>query len=350
MTRGLAYLALGALPLFGCELWDTPMSDPDCASATVDADAELLLTMAWLREDPRARNTTADRFGFAGQLAALHQRYPGFDAQALWSLVGQPVPSRDGDAPFRLLALVNRTDLAEQLAPESPAGEARLVYQLTRGPGDDATAPAQPFTVIFEYSLGSERTARDWSAAFHALALLDDGSTPSLAQATYDLVQSFASPRSTADGPHLSQLRVNDARRGVPELYELALDDTGKLVARGLRNTPRLELAGSPELLAFADEHADAIASGTHRVPRAWLAESARVEPIAWLGASPSLDHAFSRGTCSGCHGAEGPAENGFHLSEADDGSVKLSRFLREEELPRRAQWMRAQLCGDDGR
>lgn len=335
-----------AAPLtFGCQLWDTPMSDPDCNSTVVDADAELLLAKPWLREDVRAKNAESGAFSFAGQLAALAQRHPNFDAQTLWELLGVRATTRAAELPFRLLALVNRTDLAEQLAPESPAGEARLVYTLTNGPGDDPTSPALPVTLIFEYSLGSTRSAGDWASAFHALGALGDDSTPPRAQATHDLVSSFISPNSNAGAPYLSQLRVNDARASTPELYELALDGSGKLQRRGLRNTPRPELAGTPQLLAFARDHESAIESGTHRVPAEWLATSARVEPVAWLGGRARLDHDFSRATCPGCHGPDGPGQNGFHLSEAANGDVVLSSFVTDEDLPRRAQVMRARLC-----
>lgn len=345
MTRALVYLALSILPLVGCELWDTPMSDPDCSDMPVDAGAELLLSQAWLRGDARAQNELDGTFSFAGQLAALRQRYPSFDARQLWSLLEVDEATPKSQLPFRLLALVNRTDLAEQLAPESPAGEARLVYTLTRGPGDAPDSAALPLTIIFEYSLGSNRSARDWAADFHALAKLSDADTPRRVSATEALVESFVSPVPAAGSPYLSQLRVNDARYGVPRLYELAVDGLGVVAQRGLRNTPRPELADTPALVTFAREYTEDIAQGTHRVPQRWLADSTSVEPITWLSATPHLDRDFSRGTCSGCHGADGPGADGFHLSEAHDGNVSLSRFLTEEDLPRRAQVMRVRLC-----
>jgi hypothetical protein len=344
MNRVLAYLALSTLPLVSCELWETPMADPDCGGSAVDADAELIVTSPWLRQDTRAKNQNAGAFSFSGQLAALGQRYPLFDARALWSLVDVDVATPTAKLPFRLLALINRTDLAEPLAPESPAGEARLVYTLTEGPGDDPTSPALPLTVIFEYSLGSAQSAREWAAAFHALSSFEQG-TPARVQASDALVESFILPAESPGAPQLSQLRINDARSGTAELYELSVAASGALQRRGVRNTPRPDLAGSSELTAFARDNAGAIAQGVHRVPNEWLADSARVEPIEWLRTSPRLEHDFARGTCSGCHGAEGPGENGFHLSEAADGTVTLSRFLVDEDLPRRARVMRARLC-----
>lgn len=346
MKHRLAFLVSSSALLFGCELWDTPMSDPDCSATPVAVEAELLLSQPWLRLNPRAKNAAEGAFSFAGQLSALHQRYPGLDAQPLWQLIGVDAATPAAELPFRLLAIVNRTDLAEQLAPESPAGEARLVYTLTDGPGDDLGSPALPLTLIFEYSLGSAHSARDWASAFHGLGALSNDSRPLLSQATHDLVVSFISPPLATGSPSISQVRVNDARAGVAVLNELAIDGSGKLQQRGLRNTPRAELAGTPQLISFARDHQSAIEAGNHRVPAEWLTTSARVEPIAWLGPHPRLDHDFSRGTCPGCHGADGPGQDGFHLRETAAGDVALSPFLTEEDLPRRAQLMRTRLCG----
>lgn len=326
----------------GCALWGEPLPDAECRSLAIDSSSELLVTADWLRRDEGAKNAGTGPFSFAGQLQALRGGHARFDADALWQLVGQAEPAAAGDLPFRLLALVNRTDLAEQLAPESPAGEARLVYTLTAGAGDDSDARAQAFTVIFEYSLGSARSPSDWAVPFHELAALP---TEVRGAAAAKLVETFTAPSTAANAPHLSQIRVNDGRSGTSRLYELALDAGGRLARRGLRNTPRREFASTAELLRFAHDNADAIEHGTHLVPRSWLTDMAPVEAVDWLPTEPELARAFSRGTCSGCHGDDGPAQNGFHLSEAPDGSVTLSSFLTDEELPRRAQVMQARLC-----
>jgi len=325
-----------------CALWGEPLPDPDCSTLAIDVNSELLVTADWLRRDERAKNADAGAFSFAYQLEALRTARSDFDPSALWQLIGQAEPAVGADLPFRLLALVNRTDLSEVLAPESPAGEARLVYTLTAGPGDSADSPAQPFTVIFEYSLGSARSARDWAASFHDLAAVP---APERSAAARAVVETFTAAPAASSAPHLSQIRVNDARSGTSRLYELALDSAGRLDRRGLRNTPRSEFADSPELARFAHEHADAIERGAHLVPSTWLTDMAPVEPVVWLPADPSLQRAFSRGTCSGCHGQDGPAQDGFHLTESPNGSVTLSSFLTDEELPRRAQVMQARIC-----
>ena len=332
--------------LFGCQWWSEPLPDPDCGQVLVDASHELLFSDAELRKDARSRNAQRGTFSFAGQIAALEQRYDGLDVSRLWSIIGQPAPRDEALLPFRLLGLVNRGDLAEQLAPFSPAGEGRLVYTLTDGPGDLATARALPLTVIFEYSLGSERSAKDWALAFHALGQTVWSAPDERIDAIAALVQSFIAPKTAGAVPHLSQIRVNDGRVPAGRMYELALDEQGVLVPRGLRNTPRSELAGSEALSRFASDNAEAITSGAQQVPEEWLALSASIGFIDWLPNSP-LERDFSRGTCTGCHGADGPGQRGFHLQEAPDGTVTLSEFLSREELPRRVWVMRERLCGD---
>lgn len=320
--------------LLSCSLWGTPLPDPDCAHVAIDADAELLITDAWLRHDARAKNADRGNLSFTAQLAP-------YDTSAFWRLVGVAEPPA-ADTPFRLLALVNRTDLAQQLAPESLAGEARFVYTLTAGPGDEHGAEALSLTVIVEYSLGTARSAASWASSFHQLAL---ASPAQRRDVTAALFASIAAPNDAPGAAHLSQIRINDARFGTPRLYELAPGTDGVLTQRGLRNTPRVALARTPELTTFIHDQAAAIRSGTHRVPTDWLAESALLEEVAWQPRDDEVTHAFARGTCNGCHGTEGPSQNGFHLAQSADGSVTRSPFITEEELPRRATEMRQRLC-----
>jgi hypothetical protein len=346
MNQRLPLIFALASSLLGCQWWMEPLPDPDCSNAPVDLSRELVLSDAELRTDARALNAQRGVFSFAGQIAALESRYAGLDLSRLWAIIGQPAARGDGSLPFRLLALVNRSDLAEQLAPLSPAGEGRLVYTLTDGPGDDARVPALPLTVIFEYSLGSERSAKDWAIEFHTLGQTAWSRPNEHMDAIAAIAQSFVSSEATSTAPRLSQIRVNDGRVAPGRMYELALDEHGVLVARGLRNTPRIELAASPALLSFASDHAEAIASGAQQIPEPWLALSASIEPVDWLPNS-RLERDFSRGTCSGCHGTDGPGQDGFHVQEGPDGSVRLSDFMSGEELPRRVRVMRERLCSD---
>jgi hypothetical protein len=328
--KELACLALCAALLTGCELWGAALPDRECRSLLIEPERELVISES-LRHDASAQNAGRGAASLAAQVAEL-------DCRALWQVLELEPPGSPAELPFRLLALVNRTDLAEQLAPESPDGEARLVYTLTRGPGDDSASPALPLTVIFEYSLGSRLGARDWASAFHELHSLDD---------TRALVRRFSAATAEAGAPRLSQVRVNDGRSGQGLLYELAPDDSGRLVRRGVRNTPRIELAATAERNSFVRANEAAVRDGSHRFPSAWLASASAIGSVTWLPDLPLLEHDFSRSTCGGCHGDDGPAERGFHLAEAPDGSVTLSSFLSDDDLPRRAAVARARLCAE---
>lgn len=330
-------LALGCLSA-GCELWGGEMPDPECRSVEVEPKAELILSDLSVRRDVRALNAPAGVWSFAGQLDTLGIRVGGLDDSELWAVIGGPRPPAS-ETPFRLLAIVNRADLGQQLAPEGPAGEARLVYTLTNGRGDDPQAKALPLTLIFEYRLSGD--ARSWAERFHALTdfgLEDERRLEALGALVEELQL------------ELSQIRINDARSGTALVHELALVGT-KLIRRGLRNTPRLELAGTPLLARYLSDNAEAIVAGHHRVPDGWLAERAEVGVIDWRAAETPADvgHEFERGTCSGCHSDPGGGKGGFHLAEDELGQVVFSPFLLDGEIERRRRVQQQLLCAPEG-
>lgn len=339
-------MVLACCALTGCQLWSGQPPDLDCHWLGIESDPELLVTDRQLRQSARARNSERGELSFAARVSALGGASGPANADALWKLAGIDAGLSLDALPFRLLAVVNRTDLAEQLAPESPAGEGRLVYAMTNGPGDEPSSPALPLTVIFEYSLGHVESAATWGGRFHALA--SDRAGDVRWGALGALVERFSTPVPESSGsPRLAQVRVNDARSGAAQLHELVLEGSA-LVAGSLRNTPRLELAGAPALADFVQREAPAIRAGQHRVPSGWLATSAVAKVVDWkTGASADVERAFARATCAGCHAELGPARDGFHLSEDAAGDVVLSTFLTEEELPRRQAALRARLCAD---
>jgi hypothetical protein len=327
-------LGLGCLAA-GCELWGGEMPDRQCSAVHVDPSAELILTDPNLRNDDRARNAGLGAFSFAGRLGAVERRLGSLDDSALWSVIAEP-RGETSELPFRLIAIVNRVDLGPQLAPESQAGEARLVYTLTDGSGDDPSSAPLPLTVIFEYSLRGD-DASSWAARFHALTAYRLADAPRL-DALAALVEDF--------GTELSQIRLNDARSGTAVVHELAMVGA-KLERRGLKNTPRREFAGTPELARYLADNGSAVLSGRHRVPEAWLADSAEVAAFDW-GATETPDdvaHEFERGTCSGCHSNQGGGRGGFHLAQDDTGQVVLSPLLLDEEVERRQRVHQQLLC-----
>lgn len=251
-------------------------------------------------------------------------------------------------APFRALAVVNRTDLRLLPDARSPAGEGRVVLGLTPAPGRET--PAIGLTLIFEFALWGG--AEEWAGRWHELRDLDDaGGSRRLGR----IVEDFASQAPPDGRPALSQLRVSiRVDDAASELRELAPDAAGELALRGLRNTPRSELDGSPELAALAREQAARITNGTHVVPADMLATAQGYGSHAWaLGpVDAELRTLFDRGTCAGCHANDG-TDGGFHVSPYVTGRRGLSRFLSDpsaddDELGRREREHHAALCGAD--
>lgn len=98
-------------------------------------------------------------------------------------------------APFRLAAISNRLDLADD--PDTRHGETRFVFAVTQGPGDDRSSRALPATVVFEYRVPESRPLSEWARVWHALGRLDgDDYLTALATLTRDLTASLAQVRT----------------------------------------------------------------------------------------------------------------------------------------------------------
>lgn len=240
-------------------------------------------------------------------------------------------------APFRLVAIANRTDLAATPDRAADGGEGRLVFALTDGPAADPRSSTLPLTVIFEYAQAG--SALEWSRRWHALGALPDQAFPDALAA---LVSSFV------DLGRLAQIRTADAFTGPLVLSQFEIV-SGELVAAPVRNTPDFGRVGRDELRAFAEENGPEIDDGTFVLPRAWWAASSAMaeRPPAWVSEVPRHE-AILRQTCAGCHAI---ADTGFQIDPQKTGVSRLSRFLSDEtrpsdELRRRADWMRLTLWG----
>ncbi|RKH09491.1 hypothetical protein D7V97_16370, partial [Corallococcus sp. CA053C] len=133
-------------------------------------------------------------------------------------------------APFRLLAIVNRIDLARNTVGgygrPSSAGELRFVFGLTRpspwgAGGTEATCNLSPFTVIFEY--GVPRTdcqqVTFWAQQWMQLgthASFDAGYRAQLAEMTQSVVMHGKGPGG-GNQSALNQLRTNEITLGLGE-------------------------------------------------------------------------------------------------------------------------------------
>jgi hypothetical protein len=244
-------------------------------------------------------------------------------------------------APFALLAVVNRPDLGEPCA--EGASEGRLVYTALR-PGPNAAT--LPFTVIFEYR--QPGLGRDVASRWHALGDLPFGNAYNAALAS--ITDAFVRRGQRAAVP-LFRVRTNEGAFGGDgswEMREFSLGATG-LVATPLAATPTQGLDGSTALATFLRGNTVPFAFPSSF---ATLAAPIPSSMFRWRADVPETQRrAFSAGTCNGCHGGERPADplRFQHIGPAGSyyGSAtqppQVSRYLDDpsrngdDELGRRA-------------
>lgn len=320
--------------------WETDL--PDAARAIeVDASRELVITdLGALGENHAraplsfARATDALRVDTGAWLAAWSARLPPERARVFDDVVTcrwlraraanecDATCTQCGDrtfdpsyAPLRTTAVVNRTDLAVMPDRAADGGEARLVFTLTDGPADDAASRPLPLAIIFEYAQNGD--AKTWSERWHALGKADQS-------ALVALTETFVGAGTIA------QVRTADAVTGEAMLLH-EMDRT--FTFKNVRNTPIWNAVSREALETWSEENAEAIDEGTAVMPRAWWAPSASSADVA-----PSfVSDTIVKTTCNGCHAQ---SATGFHV--APDG--KLSPFLADAELRRRAAWMQLTL------
>ncbi|MBZ4332125.1 hypothetical protein K8556_14955 [Corallococcus sp. AS-1-12] len=289
-------------------------------------------------------------------------------------------------APFRLLAIVNRIDLAsswDHADRQSDPGELRFLFGLTRpspwGGGTEATCNLRPFTVIFEYGVPGEGCAQvvAWARQW---ALL--GNIPSfnvaykaqLTQMTQSVVLRGRAPGKGNDNA-LNQIRTNEAALAFPwELREFRLVDEhpvsgkdkpsdGLLRVHTMARTPddathdsevdpdidffvRTQVKNGVELPVTVPTRCTANFTVPRKVRgRPFLgANSLVAKPTHWEGFSVDATDAaevcarkeFSLNTCNGCHFKD-TGTNDFsgmdnvaftHVSPTSGIPARLSRFL----------------------
>ena len=275
-------------------------------------------------------------------------------------------------APFKLLAVVNRVDVAAggttaaAVACGTGGGELRFVY----GAADPQTMNVLPFTVVFEYTvtLHPGETLRDWAGAWSALDKLTLGSAAYNAQLDTVVAQGLA--RAT-----LARVRTNEvafgAADGAPwEMRQFApqLTDAGttRLVEVPVTGTPRLTLASSPDLGKWIDANSASVLAGQNLLPASMLAASAPIpsSDFSWqtTATDAAAEAAFNQNTCNGCHGGRTDATDVPFQHVAPPASVsnyggnpgapkaaQLSHFLNNpghpDELGRRETLMAGLLC-----
>ncbi|HEX3478364.1 MAG TPA: choice-of-anchor X domain-containing protein [Kofleriaceae bacterium] len=273
-------------------------------------------------------------------------------------------------APLKLLAIVNRIDLAGNPSYGHVGGaEGRFVFGVL-GPG----CATRPFTVIVEYGVPRRTCSslRQWALAWEALDAMTPGTTAYNA-ALEALTQQFAS--ASADpgklaGSALDQLRSDENALHAPgdeqpqwELREFTLQPTAagvRLREATVKQTPDDKFNGAHggaragDLATWINAHQPDILASTHTVPDVLpfppgdgflgAATLNFFNPINgmfqhdfWTAsgiASNAARHKFSLATCNGCHGAE-TGTSFLHVGPASFGSAaSLSGFLTGATVP----------------
>ena len=258
---------------------------------------------------------------------AIQQRSAQMHAQILdaWQTAsgGAGAPLDLTKAPFRLLAIVNRVDLRENLVYGSGSGgEARFVFGAVKVSG--TSCQPLPFTVIFEYGVPKNgcRDVRAWAQQWTALSALVPGSTTYNAalEAITDQFAEAGKGGSKPNGSALNQLRTNEIALGSPwELREFVLDTgTHDLLPATVKQTPDTIFNHSAVLANYVNANAGLIVIDRHQVPLVFPAAST----TSFLGASaptpggmfwgdgaamttPDSRFHLSLNTCNACHAGE---------------------------------------------
>ena len=267
-------------------------------------------------------------------------------------------------APFRLLAIVNRIDMAgfDFYAGTGATGELRFAF----GAFNSTTLAALKATVILEYRFPKTKFSSQWASMFHNLSSLALPASPptgtgttafadQLQAITNLVVEPNAQPGGPNNGSSIGQIRTNenafDTKTGFSKEWEFrqfALpcgSGSCQLVQVPVSQTPPTSALATPGAVnAFLVEKQDDIAKSTHVVPTSLLGGSslslAGNSAVLWGYPNPVMTpdpehnalvrHNFGFGTCNGCHYLETANQNQqFHIAPRGPTAVsQLSNFL----------------------
>jgi len=275
-------------------------------------------------------------------------------------------------APFRLLAIVSRTDLAKSAGGYSGgnAGEARFVFGVLN-PSNVCSASPPASTVILEYGVrkSSCSAKKAWIQSWFNLGaggLVMDGSgagtyNQALEALTQQFVMAGTNPTQLPNRSSISQIRTNDLIGGPWTLYEYRLRPTGMMSAGQLdlvtvKQTPDITFRQTPAridmLASFINTNQAALINQTHVVPptlpngHPFLgAESPTANNIGFTwtntpfsGANPVLSaqalSMFSVNTCNGCHTGDTATTFTHVKPRASGAAALLSAFMSTQPDP----------------
>jgi hypothetical protein len=252
-------------------------------------------------------------------------------------------------APFKLLAIVNRIDLWDDLDQGGHgAGELRFVFGAVDL--ENNCAPLD-FTVIFEYQVPRETCQErvTWAQMWARLSMLELGSqryNAVLEALTERVVKAGANPNMLPNQSSLNSLLSNESFLGqARELRAFKLGDDigrGTLVSVPVKQSPNDQLNRSATLVDYINQNEASILARNYTIPETFNGSPFQgganlVFPSThWNGPrnGPLVNnnearHIFSLNTCSGCHARETGIQGFAHIKPAPFGTVAdLSGFM----------------------
>ncbi len=256
------------------------------------------------------------------------------------------------NAPFKLLAVVNRLDLLKvKEGRVTNSGEGRFVYCAV-----DSNNRPLPFTVIFEYQLPILDTTQIFPlvSKWHNLGAhetFDSSYVEALIAVTENFVGKNVMP-TKPNGNALNQIRTNEVALSGPwELREFNLDRTEGIFKEVTRKmTPDFSLNGSQLLTKFIQENEEAIRTGQFTIPLVYDGQPflggfcpTNSSSFKWNapGVSRELIDKFSIKTCNGCHGGDtGTPFTHIGPPSTLHEPASVSTFLMGEEMSNRLRLM----------
>jgi hypothetical protein len=362
-----------------------------CAGGQVVVAAkELVITDPTVIGDPRAQNETDGPWSFRflmEQMAPANTDPADFveawlsqftTANGNTAVNGFPIDNRDKEllrdfwpktpngkvdlskAPFRLLAIMNRIDLHA-----TTNGEARFIFGAFDRNAAEGQEAGLTMSVIFEYGLPAADvnthatlTRKSWASKFHALGAQSFGAGYGAAlQAVTDLFTRRGTSPGKPGSSSINQVRTNEIvmGNGNPwQLREFHLDSALGLRISTTAATPAdgAVSASNPAnqiLVSYINGSAALIHGGYASVPTTILGGQS-TEFFSWTFDPPVNEasrHAFAGQTCNGCHNSETNGLNTgsfYHVAPnidpGTDGTGRLSPFIKNFEIPRRAAFL----------
>lgn len=267
-------------------------------------------------------------------------------------------------APFRLLAIVNRVDVRKA----GTAGEGRFVFAVlgepTANPIDPGFFPMS-FTILVDYALPTDngQDAKFWAKQWHELGgfacntLEDCADYRAALEKVTNRFTKRGTTAATPNGNPLIDIRSNEISLGFPwQLREFKYIDDGetiRLKASTVNKTPDISFNNSPKLIQFVQENEAAVMSGKFVIPKDMQGGFADMSGSStkWKldGVAETLRFNFAKNTCNGCHNGEAsqvPPIGGFYHIDpfGSAGPERLSRFILEQDIPRRTEDLKSLL------